>query len=173
MNITDLRKDYALKNLDEKDARGYSIMDYQTSIAFGMAVKGLGHYRHSVPLRHSSFEFDSDDWKSIIRAGKGLWLYEPRPEGTYFKTVYDYEIRHGLPGRIADRLLFRPLLRLATEWGFESLRLWCAGDEGALVRRRSRLRFLAFFVGRALGTRPAPGSARSWLGTGGAGEELE
>ncbi len=49
---------------------------------------------------------DSEDWKSIIGNGRGVWLYESRPEGTYFKTVYDYERRYGMLGRALDRLLF-------------------------------------------------------------------
>lgn len=155
-----------IRYLSQQDARGYSLMEYRTDVAFGLEVKGLGHYLHSTPLRHSTFEFDSDDWKSIIREGRGVWLYEERPGGTYFKTVYDYQRRHGALGRILDRLLFRRLLQLATEWSFETLRLWCAGDEGACPRRRSRLRFLAFFAGRTLGFPPAEGAARSWLGSG-------
>jgi hypothetical protein len=151
---------------DESDARGYRLMDYRTDVAFGIEVKGLGRYLHSTPLEHSSFEFDSDDWKSIIRNGRGIWLYEPREGGTYFKTVYDYDRRYGLLGRALDALVFRRLLQLATEWSFETLRLWCSGEEPALEERRSRFRFLGFFVRRLAGASPAPGAARSWLGTG-------
>jgi hypothetical protein len=152
--------------LSESDERGYQLMDYRTAVAFGLEVKGIGRYLHSIPLRHSTFEFDSDDWKSIIRDGRGIWLYEERAGGTYFKTVYDYQRRHGALGRLLDRLLFRRLLQLATEWSFETLRLWCAGDERACARRKSRLRFLAFFVLRRVGFSPAQGAARSWLGSG-------
>jgi len=69
-------------------------------------------------------------------------------------------------GRLLDWLIFRRLLQLATEWSFETLRLWCAGDERACARRRSRQRFLAFFARRLVGVPPAPGAARSWLGSG-------
>jgi hypothetical protein len=151
---------------DETDARGYRLLDYRTDVAFGIEVTGIGRYLHSTPLEHSSFEFDSDDWKSIIRNGRGIWLYESRDGGTYFKTVYDYDRRYGLLGRALDALVFRRLLQLATEWGFETLRLWCAGDEGALETRRSRFRFLKFFARRLAGASPPPGAARSWLGTG-------
>ncbi|HEY4884601.1 MAG TPA: hypothetical protein VII08_13290 [Myxococcales bacterium] len=152
--------------LSEKDDRGYHLMDYRTAVAFGVEVKGVGRYLHSAPLRHSTFEFDSGDWKSIIRDGRGIWLYEVRPGGTWFKTVYDYQHRHGGLGRLLDLLFFRRLLQLATEWSFETLRLWCAGDERACAPRRSRLRFFAFFARRLLGFPPAPGAARSWLGSG-------
>jgi len=152
--------------LTEKDERGYHLMDYRTAVAFGVEVKGVGRYLHTTPLRHSTFEFDSSDWKSIIRDGRGIWLYEVRPGGTWFKTIYDYQHRRGVLGRLLDWLFFRRLLQLATEWSFETLRLWCAGDERAGARRRSRLRFLVFFAGRLLGLPPAPGAARSWLGRG-------
>jgi hypothetical protein len=152
--------------LAERDARGYRLMDYRTDVAFGIEVAGIGRYLHSEPLRLSSFEFDSADWKSLIRDGRGIWLYEPRPGGTYFKTVFDYDIRHGPIGRALDRLFFRNLLRLATEWGFETLRQWCAGGDGARRRRRSRWRFLAHVGYRMLGGGPPPGPTRSWLGSG-------
>jgi len=149
-----------------RDERGYELLDYRTSVGLGIAVQGYGHYLHTTPLRHSSFEFDSLDWKSLIRNGRGIWLYEPRQGATYFKTVYDYEVRHGLAGRMLDRLVFRRLLQLATEWGFETLRLWCAGDADVLLARRSRIAFARFFLRRSLGLSPAPGAARSWLGSG-------
>ncbi len=84
---------------EEVDARGFRVLDYRTDVAFGIAVAGIGRYLHSTPLEHSTFEFDSDDWKSIIRNGRGVWIYESRPEGTFFKTVYDYDWRYGVLGR--------------------------------------------------------------------------
>jgi uncharacterized protein YndB with AHSA1/START domain len=159
----DIRFD-SIRYLPEMDARGYHLMDYRTRIGFGLEVQGVGRYLHSTPNQLSSFEFDSGDWKSLIREGRGIWAYEERGGATRFKTVYDYGIRHGWLGRIIDRLWFRPLLRLATEWSFETLRRWCAGsDERA--RRRSRLRFLGWLLGRMF-RRPPEGAARSWLGSG-------
>lgn len=154
-----------------KDERGYELLDYRTGIGFGVSVRGYGHYLHTTKLRHSSFEFDSKDWKSLIRNGRGIWLYEPLNGATHFRTVYDYEVRHGLLGRLVDRLVFRRMLQLATEWGFETLRQWCAGDAGVLVPRRSRAAFTAFLCSRLLGRPPARGAARSWLGRGREGEE--
>lgn len=154
-----------IRYLGEADERGFHLLDYRTDVVFGLEVRGVGRYLQSQPLHLSTFEFESADWKSIITLGRGIWQYKPCPGGTYFKTVYDYGVRYGLLGRLLDRAAFRPLIRLATEWGFETLRLWCAGDEGA-VRRRRRLPFVRFFVSRLLGRKPAPGAARSWLGSG-------
>jgi hypothetical protein len=152
--------------LDQTDDRGYRGMDYRTNIALGITIKGYGRYLTNSEHSHSSFEFDSDDWKSIIRNGRGIWLYRPCPGGTLFKTVYDYDVRHGWIGSVLDAVIFRSLLQLATEWGFETLRQWCAGDREATARRRGRSKFLWFYLKRRFGIRPATGAARSWLGTG-------
>ena len=152
--------------LDETDERGYHLMDYRTNIALGIAIKGYGRYLTNSEHSHSSFEFDSEDWKSIIRNGRGIWLYRPCPGGTLFKTVYDYDVRCGWIGSVLDAAIFRSLLQLATEWGFETLRQWCAGNQEATARRRGRLKFVWFYVKRRFGVEPASGAARSWLGTG-------
>jgi hypothetical protein len=152
--------------LDQTDERGYHLMDYRTNIALGIEIKGYGRYLTNTEHSHSSFEFDSDDWKSIIRNGRGIWLYRPCQGGTLFKTVYDYDVRHGWLGGLLDAAIFRSLLQLATEWGFETLRQWCAGDDQAPARRRGRLTFAWFYLKRRLGMAPASGAARSWLGTG-------
>lgn len=151
---------------DNVDERGYALMDYRTKIGFGVEITGFGHYLHSVPLELSTFEFDSNDWKSLITRGRGIWLYRSIGSHTYFKTVYDYDVRHGWLGRVLDRVIFRDLMRLATEWGFETLRQWCAGDQSALHERRSKFYFLLFFCRRTLGAKPAAAAAKSWLGSG-------
>jgi uncharacterized protein YndB with AHSA1/START domain len=152
--------------LDETDGRGFNLMDYRTDVAFGIEVQGIGRYLQNTPPHHSTFEFESADWKSIITLGRGIWQYEPCGDGTYFKTVYDYGVRYGVVGRMLDALIFRNLLRLSTEWGFETLRQWCAGDESVLAKRRRRMRFIRYFITRLLGGKPAAGAARSWLGSG-------
>jgi hypothetical protein len=152
--------------LPECDSRGFHLMDYRTHLGFGLEVKGWGRYLANTPLVRSTFEFGSDDFRSLILKGRGLWLYERRPEGTFFKTVFDYQTRHGVVGELLDAFLFRPVMQLGTEWGFETLRRWCAGDEDALARGRSRWRFALFFLARMLGRAPAPDAARSWLGSG-------
>lgn len=158
--------------LDQTDERGYQLMDYQTNIALGISIKGYGRYLTNSEHSHSSFEFDSEDWKSLIRNGRGIWLYRACNAGTLFKTVYDYDVRHGWIGRALDALIFRSLLQLATEWGFETLRQWCSGDESTVERRRSRVRFAWFYLKRRLGLQPKVGAARSWLGTGQVAETL-
>jgi hypothetical protein len=158
--------------LDQTDDRGYRLMDYRTNIALGMTIKGHGRYLTNSEHSHSSFEFDSNDWKSIIRYGRGIWLYRPYSDGTLFKTVYDYDVRHGWIGRFLDAAIFRSLLQLATEWGFETLRQWCAGDDQATARRRGRLAFVWFYLKRRFRVQPAVGAARSWLGTGQVAETL-
>ncbi|XXF79994.1 SRPBCC family protein [Myxococcaceae bacterium GXIMD 01537] len=156
----------AIRMLPERTAQGFQVLDYRTRLGFGVEVAGWGRYLQNVPLARSTFEFGSEDPKSLITRGRGIWLYESRAGGTHFKTVFDYQTRHGVVGERVDAFLFRPLMRLATEWSFETLRLGCAGDEDAVARRRSRWRFAAFALARALGWAPAPESARSWLGSG-------
>jgi uncharacterized protein YndB with AHSA1/START domain len=163
--LWDIRFTY-IQYLDELDARGFHVMDYRTSIGFGITVMGTGRYLQNTPPRHSTFEFESSDWKSIITLGRGIWQYDPVPGGTYFRTVYDYGVRYGVLGRILDRFAFRPLMQIATEWGFESLRQWCAGDQQALERRTRKLRFIAYFLKRRLGWKPPADAALSWLGAG-------
>jgi hypothetical protein len=161
----DIRFD-SIEYLDRFDARGFRLMDYRTSVGFGITVQGTGRYLQNIPPRHSTFEFESADWKSIITRGRGIWLYEPCAGGTYFKTVYDYEVRYGVIGAFIDAFIFRRLIQLATEWGFETLRRWCGGDDSVLEARRQRARFVKFFLARWLGRKPLAGAARSWLGTG-------
>jgi hypothetical protein len=161
----DIRFD-TIRYLDEVDARGFHKMAYRTRIGFGTEIQGFGAYLHSTHLEHSSFEFDSTDWKSLITRGRGVWIYRRVDGGTFFKTVYDYDVRFGAVGRVIDSLLFRPLLRLATEWSFETLRRWLAGDEVCVALRRARWRFLPFFLARLFGRQSRPKEAKSWLGSG-------
>ena len=103
-------------------------------------MSGWGRYLTTEAPRLSTFEFGSDDPCSLIREGRGIWRYEPREGGTRFVTVFDYDVRGGALGRLLDRIAFRPLMQLATEWGFETLRRWCEGDALAPGNRASRLR---------------------------------
>ena len=66
-----------IKYLDETDERGFNLMDYRTDVVFGIEVQGIGRYLQTTPPHHSTFEFESSDWKSIITLGRGIWLYEP------------------------------------------------------------------------------------------------
>lgn len=155
-----------IKYLDERDENDFNLMDYRTRIGFGIEVKGVGRYLQNTPLKSSTFEFESSDWKSLIVIGRGIWQYKPCAEGAYFRTVYDYETRYGFLGKLIDRVLFRPVMQLATEWSFETLRRWCAGDETVLKNRASWLKFIPFFVKRYFGFSPRAGEAESWIGNG-------
>jgi len=159
-----------IEYLDTHDDKGRQALRYRTKIGFGIAVEGLGYYAHNKKHEKSVFLFDSNDWKSLISNGRGLWLYIDKENHTFFKTVFDYETRFGLFGRIIDRILFRPLFQRATEWGFETLRLWCEGDHEAYQRRRPKWKFVYFYLQCMIGRRP--GQARSWLGTGNPREPL-
>lgn len=155
-----------IKYTEELDEKGFQLMDYRTKIGFGLEIKGIGRYLQNTPLKHSTFEFESDDWKSIIKIGRGIWQYKPCAEGTYFRTVYDYETNYGFVGAAVDRVLFRPMMQLATEWSFETLRRWCNGQEEEVEKRYSYFKFILFFVKRYLGFAPRRGEAESWLGNG-------
>lgn len=82
--------------------------------------------------RTSALRFRSADPLSIIEEGSGYWRYVPTANGIRFFTGYDYRVRWGRLGGIADRL-FRPLMGWATAWSFDRLRLWC--ERGITPRR--------------------------------------
>jgi hypothetical protein len=136
---------------------------YRTRLGFGLRIEGTGRYLGRREGAVCSFEFGSEDQRSLIVEGKGAWIYRPAGEGTHFRTVYDYRVRYRALGRVAD-VVFRPVMQLATEWSFETLRRWCGGDEVSLARRRNRWRFLPFLARRMAGGRPRAGEARSWIG---------
>jgi hypothetical protein len=101
---------------------------YQTRIGFGLNISGTGESTglRSLPDRSatSCLKFDSADPKALIRQGSGYWRYIPSGDGTRFLTWYDYKVRFGVLGRLADRLFFRPLMGWSTAWSFDRLRLW-------------------------------------------------
>ncbi len=101
---------------------------YETRIGAGLSIRGTGE---SVATRSSgdgetssSLKFASADPKSLIREGSGYWRYVSTADGLRFLTWYDYKVRFGALGRMADRLAFRPLMGWATAWSFDRLRLW-------------------------------------------------
>jgi uncharacterized membrane protein YphA (DoxX/SURF4 family) len=97
---------------------------YATRLGFGLHVEGWGETVASKAGDGSALRFGSEDPKSLIREGAGTWTYAQEGERVRFRTVYDYRTRHGLPGRVVDRVLFRPLIQAATRWSFDRLRLW-------------------------------------------------
>src|SRR5262249_20131130 len=90
-------------------------MLYERDLGF-FTIRGFGRYKLHRPMRQSTFEFWSDDKRSLIARGVGLWLYTPLADGTVdFFTAYDYRVRWGVLGRIIDRLIFRPAILHVTE----------------------------------------------------------
>src|SRR4051812_38955963 len=82
-------------------------MRYAKRIA-GMVVRGFGRYKLHRPMQQSTFEFWSDDLRSPIRRGVGLWRYQACADGSVeFRTSYRYEVRWGLVGRVLDRVVLR------------------------------------------------------------------
>ncbi|WP_394830654.1 SRPBCC family protein [Pendulispora rubella] len=96
-------------------------MIYEKTIC-GITIRGWGRYKLHRPVKQSTFEFGSNDVRSLIRHGVGLWLYRPRPGGLLeFSTAYTYDVRWGLFGRLVDRLVVRPFFQRETERSFQRL----------------------------------------------------
>ncbi|WP_437581407.1 SRPBCC family protein [Sorangium sp. So ce887] len=96
-------------------------MRYEKDL-LGVTIRGGGRYKLHRPCRQSTFEFWSEDRRSLIRRGVGLWLYRAVGEGVVeFSTSYTYEVRWGGIGRWIDRAVFRPLFQRATERSFRRL----------------------------------------------------
>jgi hypothetical protein len=103
----------------------------------------------------SALRFASPHPLSLLADGSGYWRYVPTADGIRFLTGYDYRPRWGGFGRIADRLVFRPLMGWATAWSFDRLRLWL--ERGTPPERLLRyaladaaLRIAAVFAAAAL-----------------------
>lgn len=109
--------------------------DYATQVLPGVRIAGTG-VTTSAGRRTSALVFGSEHPLSLIRSGSGYWRYVPSPEGIRFLTGYDYAVRWGAAGRVADRL-FRPVIGWATAWSFDRLRIWLetgVPPEGAVRR---------------------------------------
>ena len=97
-------------------------MRYDKRVA-GMVVRGFGRYKLHRPMQQSTFEFWSDDRRSPIRRGVGLWRYVPAADGSVeFRTSYTYDVRWGLLGRVLDRVILRRWFQRETERSFARLR---------------------------------------------------
>lgn len=100
---------------------------YSTRIGAGMRIEGegesTGERDEASGRRTSALKFWSADWKSLIVAGSGYWQYVPGNEGIRFLTLYDYQTRFGMFGKVLDKV-FRPIIGWATAWSFDRLRLW-------------------------------------------------
>lgn len=114
-----------------------TVMRYEKSLG-GLVIRGFGRYKLHKPMRQSTFEFWSDDPRSLIRRGVGLWLYAPRADGTIeFATSYTYEVRWGALGRAIDRFLFRPVFQRFTEQSFRRLAREQFADRHPIVLGRA------------------------------------
>lgn len=154
-----------IKYLDDKDEKGFSLLSYITKVGFGVKVRGFGKYLHNKKYKQSTFEFWSKDFKSLISRGKGIWLYQSMENKVYFKTVFDYNVRFGLLGRCFDKI-FRLMFCLATEWSFETLRLWCEKGDIDLNARKKWFRFLFFLLRKKFKKYGKEAKTYSWLGGG-------
>jgi hypothetical protein len=115
----------------------------------GLEIAGWGETVGQPDGRGSALRFGSDSPLSLIREGAGCWVYKEEAGGVHFSTVYDYETRYGWVGRVADRLLFRPLMIAATRWSFDRLRLWI--ERGIAPELSLRLWLLKAMARVALG----------------------
>ncbi|HET6861082.1 MAG TPA: hypothetical protein VFH94_28790 [Streptomyces sp.] len=124
---------------------------YATRLLPFLTVSGTGvsagQRQRADGARTSALRFSSSHPLSLIAGGSGYWRYVPTGHGVRFLTGYDYRPRWGRIGRVADRLVFRPLMGWATAWSFDRLRLWCE-------RGISPGRSLAYALGE-LGVRTA------------------
>lgn len=124
---------------------------YATRVLPFLAVAGTGvsaGERHRAGGdRVSALRFASPHPLSPLAEGSGYWRYVPTADGVRFLTGYDYRPRWGPAGRVADRLVLRPLMGWATAWSFDRLRLWC---ERGITPERSRNRWLLELLARVL-----------------------
>ena len=100
---------------------------YSTRIGPGLSISGWGESvgtKLDESKRTSALKFGSDQAASLIREGSGYWQYEQGEVTVRFHTVYDYQVRWGVAGRVIDQIIFRPLMVWATALSFDRLRLW-------------------------------------------------
>lgn len=106
---------------DDGVIRTGTSMLYEKTI-LGITIRGTGRYKLHRSMCQSTFEFGTDDRRSLIRKGVGLWRYRRTSDGQVeLSTSYTYEVRWGLFGRLFDRMVFRPLFQRETEKSFERL----------------------------------------------------
>ena len=91
--------------------------------------KSVGLLHNEDGTRSSSLQFGTEQWFSPIREGRGFWKYEPQQDRVKFLTQYDYDVNFGHAGKIADKLVFRPLIGWATALSFDVLKRWLEQGE--------------------------------------------
>lgn len=138
--------DYLPRAGDEPQRFRYATRVLPFLVVAGTGVSA-GERHRAGGDRVSALRFASPHPLSLLAEGSGYWRYVPTADGVRFLTGYDYRPRWGLPGRAADRLVFRPLMGWATAWSFDRLRLWC---ERGITPERSRNRWLLELLARVL-----------------------
>ena len=134
---------------------------YETRIGFGLKITGtgesVGERKSTTGDATSSLKFFSADPKSLIDEGSGYWRYIPTADGLRFLTWYDYSVRFGLAGKIADRLVLRPLMGWATAWSFDRMRLWAEDGQTpesslalSIVHATARIAIAAIWIWHGL-----------------------
>lgn len=117
-----------IKYLPKKTETAPQQFLYSTKIGFGIGVTGKGESVGTKSKTNgestSVLKFWSDQPISLISSGSGYWKYIPKEGGVKFITGYDYKVRWGVVGRIIDKLVFRALIKWATAWSFDALKLW-------------------------------------------------
>ncbi|WP_054024707.1 DoxX-like family protein [Bacillus sp. FJAT-28004] len=101
---------------------------YETRIGFGLKISGTGETSCTTMKdskeRVSTLTFASAQPVSLIRMGGGYWKYKDQGDKLTFITLFNYQTRFGIAGRVLDRFIFRPIFGWATAWSFDRLRIW-------------------------------------------------
>ena len=118
---------------------------YTTKVMPGIVVSGWGESKGSHEKKNgvktSSLHFGTSQLISPIKEGRGYWQYIPKEKGITFLTLYDYDTRFGVIGRLLD-ILFRPLLGWATALSFDVLARWIEVGESPKTQYR---RFFSYY----------------------------
>ncbi|AQQ54787.1 DoxX-like family protein [Planococcus lenghuensis] len=141
----DLRFSSIIYN-DKLPGESVQTFTYATKVMPGVRVSGWGkskgtHEKESGE-KTSALHFGTDQLISPIAEGKGYWKYIPHEKGVTFLTQYDYDVRFGWAGKVADRL-FRPLMGWGTALSFDVLKRWIESGESPKTQYR---RFFSFYA---------------------------
>ena len=143
-----------ITEVDTGDLGAPTRFRYGIRIAPGVWIRGHGENtgnRHSpTGAAVSALKFWSDERLSLIRSGTGYWRYVAETDTvTRFITKYDYEVRWGRLGKIAD-YVWRPLMGRLTAWSFDRLRLWAERGLSPSVTRLTTLCSVSFAISGAV-----------------------
>ncbi|MEN2766661.1 DoxX-like family protein [Ornithinibacillus xuwenensis] len=122
-----------IKYLPKEEGKPQEFL-YRTNIGFGKSIEGwgksVGSHHTEDGSKTSSLHFGTDQAISIIKEGRGYWKYIPQSDHSIqFLTQYNYEPSFGLPGKLFDRFIFRPMMGWATALSFDVLKRWMETGE--------------------------------------------